>query len=199
VEATQGEAGLPSAGQGQLGSIIDCHGRVVRSVDGMGRRRIVVTETDLTRLTNLMKVQPKRNADACEGLEAELARANVVLPGEIPADVVTMNSRARFVVEDRNEEIEMTLVYPRDADVDRGLSVGARTRRSGPPWAVGQSIEWPLPRGGTRRLRGSAVVYHRRPRGSCTCSHRCVETCCWCAGAGPPTDARLGALGRDRP
>ncbi len=126
----------------------------------MDRRQIVVTETDLTRLTDLMKVQPKRNADACEALEAELSRADVVLPTEIPADVVTMNSRARFVDEDRNEEIEMTLVYPRDADVDRGrVSVLAPVGAALLGLSVGQSIEWPLPRGGTRRLRVSAVVY----------------------------------------
>jgi regulator of nucleoside diphosphate kinase len=133
----------------------------------MDRRRIVVTEADLVRLTNLMRVQPKRNAGACEALESELARADVVLPSEVPPDVVTMNSRARFVDEDRDEEIEMTLVYPRDADVDRGrVSVLAPVGAALLGMSVGQSIEWPLPHGGTRRLRVSAVVYQPEAAGA---------------------------------
>lgn len=132
----------------------------------MSERRIVVTEPDLERLGRLIQGQPRRNARACDALEDELARADVVAPEEISPDVVTMNSRARFVDEDLREELEMTLVYPRDADVAQGrVSVLAPVGAALLGLAVGQAIEWPLPHGGTRRLRVSAVVYQPEAAG----------------------------------
>ena len=132
----------------------------------MSERHIVVTETDLERLGRLLQVQPPRNAPACDALEAELGRADVVPANEVAPDVVTMNSRARFVDEDLGEEIEMTLVYPRDADVTRGrVSVLAPVGAALLGLSVGQSIRWPLPHGGERRLRVSAVVYQPEASG----------------------------------
>lgn len=132
----------------------------------MSERHIVVTETDLERLTRLLHGQPERNAPACEALEEELSRADVVAPADISPDVVTMNSRARFVDEDAHEELEITLVYPRDADVARGrVSVLAPVGAALLGLAVGQSIAWPLPYGATKRLRVSAVVYQPEAAG----------------------------------
>lgn len=132
----------------------------------MSERRIVVTEPDLTRLSQLLRAQPRRNAPACEALEDELGRADVVASDEIAADVVTMNSRARFVDEDLGEELELTLVYPREADVAHGrVSVLAPVGAALLGLAVGQSIAWPLPHGGTRRLRVSAVLYQPEAAG----------------------------------
>ena len=129
-------------------------------------RHIVVTETDLERLSRLLRAQPPRNAPACDALEAELGRADVVTADELSPDVVTMNSRARFIDEDLGEEIEMTLVYPRDADVARGrVSVLAPVGAALLGLSVGQSIRWPLPHGGERRLRVSAVVYQPEASG----------------------------------
>lgn len=127
----------------------------------------MVTEPDLLRLSRLIAGQANgRNVRECDELETELSRADVVAPTEIPPDVVTMNSRARFVDEDTGEEMELTLVYPRDADLSRGrVSVLAPVGAALLGLSVGQSIEWPLPRGGTRRLRVSAVVYQPEAAG----------------------------------
>src|SRR5690606_17221906 len=114
----------------------------------------------------LLRAQPKRDAAACEELEQELARAEVVPSEEISPDIVTMNSRARFVDEDEREELEMTLVYPRDADIEQGrISVLAPVGAALLGLSVGQEIEWPLPRGGTKRLRVSAIVYQPEAAG----------------------------------
>lgn len=132
----------------------------------MSERHIVVTEPDLERLSQLIRAQPRRNARACDALEEELARADVVAPEEISPDVVTMNSRARFVDEDLHEEVEMTLVYPRDADVARGrVSVLAPVGAALLGLSVGQSVAWPLPHGGTKRLRVSAIAYQPEASG----------------------------------
>lgn len=132
----------------------------------MSQRHIVVTEADLERLSRLILAQPRRNATACDALEEELAHADVVGSDEVSPDVVTMNSRARFVDEDLREEVEMTLVYPRDADVAQGrVSVLAPVGAALLGLSVGQAIAWPLPNGGTKRLRVSAVVYQPEAAG----------------------------------
>jgi len=130
-------------------------------------RHIVVTEPDLLRLSRLLVSQATgRNGRECDELEAELGRADVVPSREIPANVVTMNSRARFVDQDTGEELELTLVYPRDADLARGrISVLAPVGAALLGLSVGQSIEWPLPRGGARRLKVSAIVYQPEAAG----------------------------------
>ena len=48
---------------------------------------------------------------------AELDRAVVVSPSEVPADVVTMNSRVR--VRDGRRSWTMTLVFPERADAEQ--------------------------------------------------------------------------------
>lgn len=130
-------------------------------------RRLVVTEPDLLRLSRLIVSQAAgRNARECEQLENELARADVVAPREVPPDVITMNSRARLVDEDTGEEQELTLVYPRDADLSKNrISVLAPVGAALLGLSVGQSIEWPLPHGGTRRLRVLAISYQPEAAG----------------------------------
>ncbi len=130
-------------------------------------RRLVVTEPDLLRLSRLIVSQAAgRNARECEQLENELARADVVAPREVPPDVITMNSRARLVDEDTGEEQELTLVYPRDADLSKNrISVLAPVGAALRGLSVGQSIEWPLPHGSTRRLRVLAISYQPEAAG----------------------------------
>ena len=130
-------------------------------------RHIVVTESDLLRLSRLIIGQTSgRNARECDALETELGEADVVSPSEIPSDVVTMNSRARFVDERTGEELEMTLVYPRDADLAGGrISVLAPVGAALLGLSVGQSIEWQMPHGGTRRLKVSAILFQPEAAG----------------------------------
>lgn len=120
-------------------------------------RHIVVTESDLLRLSRLVSgATTRRDGRACAALEEELSRA----------DVVTMNSRARFVDEASGEEMELTLVYPREADIaSRRVSVLAPVGAALLGLAVGQAIEWPLPAGGARRLRVTEVVYQPEAAG----------------------------------
>jgi regulator of nucleoside diphosphate kinase len=79
------------------------------------RPTIVISSLDMERLEALVETLPAFQARAQEALLAELARAEIVDPQEMPADVVTMNSRVRFVLDDA-EEREMVLVYPKDMD-----------------------------------------------------------------------------------
>jgi regulator of nucleoside diphosphate kinase len=83
-------------------------------------------------------------------LEAELDRADVVEPQEIPPTVVTMNSTVKFRVHSSQEEFQLTLVYPKDVDQSGGtISVLAPVGSALLGLSQGDEIEWPMPGGGT--------------------------------------------------
>ena len=130
-------------------------------------RKIFVTRQDFDRLTRLLEIYGSgREADAYAVLEEELGRAQVVEAAEIPPDVVTMNSRVRFQDTDTREELEVTLVYPKRADVEKGrISVLAPVGSALLGLSVGQAIEWPVPAGKLRHLRVVAVTYQPETAG----------------------------------
>ena len=70
--------------------------------------KIYITEHDMERLRALMEVYDA-NTDL---LEEMLDRARIVLPKNIPGDVVTMNSTVRVKDVDTGEERTFTLVFP---------------------------------------------------------------------------------------
>lgn len=121
---------------------------------------LYITEIDRDRLSKLI-LAGRAGADAgyLEKLERELACAQIVGPGEIPPDVVTMNSRLRFTDLDTGEEATYTVVYPQDADIDEGrISVLAPIGTALLGYRAGDVIQWPVP-AGLRRLRVDAVLY----------------------------------------
>ena len=117
---------------------------------------LYLTQDDLDRLSDLLEAQGGRFAQ----LEDELVRAVIVPRGEIPRDVVTMNSRVVFENETTGERREVTLVYPGEADIDAGrisILVPVGTALLG--LRVGQSIDWELPSGEKQRYRVIEVPY----------------------------------------
>lgn len=127
-------------------------------------KHIYLTELDMSRLESLVAVSQKTKNVL--DLEEELGRAVVVPVHEIPADVVTMNSKVRFADEATGEASEVTVVYPRDADVDGGkVSVLAPVGSALLGLKVGETIEWIMPTGKTRRLAIVSVLYQPEAAG----------------------------------
>ena len=125
--------------------------------------QIYLTQNDLDRLFKLIEAQPKKQF---EKLESELVRANVVPRKEIPADVVTMNSRVIFENETTGERREITLVYPGSADIDAGkISVLVPIGTALLGLRVGQSIDWELPGGEMQRYRIVEVPFQPEAAG----------------------------------
>ncbi len=73
---------------------------------------ITVSRLDVARLEALLATA---HGEVADGLEEELLRATVVAPEDMPADVVTMNSRIRCREQARGREMCLTLVYPQDS------------------------------------------------------------------------------------
>lgn len=125
--------------------------------------RIVVTSTDMERLRTLIDTTA---GDQAEALDAELLRAEVVDPAEVPPDVVTMNSRVVYRDEDTQETREVTLSYPKDASLEQGrVSVLAPVGAALLGLSVGQEIEWQQPGGKHKRLRIISVTYQPQAAG----------------------------------
>ena len=117
------------------------------------RPAIIVSEPDLERLEALLAGLPATQPGA-DALRKELDRAVIVRPEAMPPDVVTMNSRVRFVVEPAGREVEVTLRYPQDlTGAPDELSVVASAGVAVLGLAVGQQIEWLTPAGDTVRAR----------------------------------------------
>ncbi len=122
--------------------------------------KITVSSLDLERLEALLEGIPSSSNPEIEGLRAELLRANIVAPEEMPPTVVTMHSKVRFVVVETGKEFELTLCYPRDLDGQPDkISILAPIGSALLGLAVGQSIEWPLPGGKMAHVRIEDVIY----------------------------------------
>ncbi len=125
---------------------------------------ITLSRIDCERLEALLESAPA-GIDT-SALEAELARAEVVEPAALPKDVISMNSTARFRDEGDGSERELTLVYPPNADSEKGLvSVLAPIGSALLGLRVGQTIDWPLPDKRTLTLRVLSIAYQPEAAG----------------------------------
>lgn len=134
----------------------------------MKAKNIVITEADYGRLQRLIESSRRfrqRDAEHLDALEQELERATIAKAGEVPHDVVTMNSCVR--VKDLNSGHEFTyqIVFPRDADVAKNrISVLAPIGTALLGYGAGTTIEWQVP-SGMRRLRILDVEYQPEAAG----------------------------------
>jgi regulator of nucleoside diphosphate kinase len=127
---------------------------------------ITISSLDLARLEALLDSHEADDASTTEALWAELDRARVLEPEEMPPDVVTMNSRVRFRMEPTGGEFERSLAYPRDLDgaPDR-ISILAPVGAALLGLSVGQRIEWSVPGGGTVGVRILDIPYQPEANG----------------------------------
>lgn len=135
----------------------------------MDTRQIVITEYDRDRLTALIReLDRPGTADDLSALAGELGRAQIVAPEQVPGDVVTMNSAVTLVDVESAEEMEVTLVFPSDADAAAGrISVLAPVGTAIIGFREGDTIEWPVP-SGVRTLRIEKVNYQPEAAGDMT-------------------------------
>jgi regulator of nucleoside diphosphate kinase len=121
---------------------------------------ITISSLDADRLYNLIETQPAKSLASVHDLEAELDRANIVDPKEVPPGIVTMNSTVDFIVEATNEEFVLTLVYPKDIDASgEKISVLAPVGSALLGLSQGDEIEWPKPGGGVIKVMIKEVTY----------------------------------------
>lgn len=122
--------------------------------------KLIISSLDADRLYDLMESLPAGSFAGEKELEAELGRATIVEPKDIPSTVVTMNSTVNFIVESTQEEFTLTLVYPKNID-DSGdkISIFAPVGSALLGLSQGDEIEWPKPNGGIIKVKIKEVTY----------------------------------------
>ncbi len=128
----------------------------------------LMTAFDHERLRELVehqrRVDPISPFDAL-ALERELERAVLIDELELPADVVTMNSKLRVVDSDTGDALELRIVFPSSADVSRGrISVLAPVGLAMLGSRGGDDVIWRVPRR-VRRFRIERVGYQPEASG----------------------------------
>lgn len=128
---------------------------------------IIISSLDAERLENLLETLPATYSAGRTALEAELARATIVEPKDMPPHVVTMNSTVRFTVTTSSEEFELTLVYPKDADTSgKTVSILAPVGSALLGLSQGDEIEWAKPNGELTQVKVTAITYQPERTGS---------------------------------
>jgi len=129
---------------------------------------IYITNFDRERLYSLINNHRSTSSKIkaqIEKLEEELEKAVAVDPENIPADVVTMNTKLRLRDEQSGEERILSLVFPSDADFEKSrISVLAPIGTALLGYRVGDLIEWEVP-SGTKTFRIIETIYQPEAAG----------------------------------
>lgn len=128
----------------------------------MSERTLYITAVDKERLHELI-ISTRENAAESEvhlkDLEAELEKAIIVQPKDIPHDVITMDSQVCVKDLDTQEEIVYTLVFPDYSDVELNrISVLSPIGTALLGYRAGDVIEWRVP-AGVRKLKIKKIIY----------------------------------------
>ena len=134
-----------------------------------GKSFIYITNNDYRRLLDLLEIAKSnhvRDRGDLTGLETELERAVVVDSKEVPADVITMNSRADLIDLGTGEKVTFTVVFPRNANVDEGrISVLAPLGAAMLGYRSGDEFEWEVPYG-TRQFKVGKILFQPEAAGN---------------------------------
>jgi regulator of nucleoside diphosphate kinase len=134
----------------------------------MSDRTIYITEYDLERLTKLIEdVQDSdpQDKDYLAELQKELDDAEIVASGDIPKEVITMNSQVCLLDQDTQKEEMLTLVFPQEANISQGkISVLAPIGTAMLGYRVGEVFRWKVP-AGERKLKVKKILYQPEAAG----------------------------------
>lgn len=134
----------------------------------MNQPSIFLTTKDVEKLRDLIREAyhtEYRGSEYLKKLAAEIEKASVVLPDQIPSDVITLHSTARLLDQETSEEMIYTLVFPEDADVAQGkISILAPIGTAMLGYRVGDTFEWDTP-GGKRILLLQEILYQPEAAG----------------------------------
>ncbi|WP_296283210.1 nucleoside diphosphate kinase regulator [uncultured Acinetobacter sp.] len=131
----------------------------------MIKPKIIISEQNLNRLETMLEHQTKFT-ETMKHLEDELARAEVVKPNQLPANVVSMNAKVLITVAPSTKSSEITLVYPHDFRGEGGqVNIIAPIGAAILGLAEGQEIEWPQPDGHMMKVKIEKVLYQPEREG----------------------------------
>lgn len=111
----------------------------------MSRPTIIINELDAERIDRLLEQPAFASLPIADALNAELDRAQMCAPQDMPSDVVTMNSKVTFRDLTTGDVRTRTLVYPAQmTDSSTQLSVLAPVGAALIGLRTGDTIHWEL-------------------------------------------------------
>lgn len=118
---------------------------------------ITLTVKDLMALDTLLTIEPSSKAKSddhiMEYLQRELNRADVVAEKDLPDNIVRMYSTVTYSTNVFGEERRLTLVYPKEANIDAGkVSVMTPIGAALIGMKAGNKITYYTPSGGAQTL-----------------------------------------------
>ncbi|UFN72558.1 nucleoside diphosphate kinase regulator [Vibrio alginolyticus] len=119
---------------------------------------IYISSLDMNRITALLDKMPNIAAELVE-LEAELDRATVFEPEQMPDNVVTMNSTVEFKFAGEDRTMTKTLVYPSELKSSDDISIFAPVGSALIGLSVGQKLEWPMPNNQVKTIEIVDITY----------------------------------------
>lgn len=130
---------------------------------------IYLTNADHVKLLALVQAERQVSGNqAVAALGNELRRAKLVSSTAIPPDVITMNSVVQLRELPGGPELEITLVYPKEANTaQRKISILAPVATAVLGCRVGDCIQWPVPKG-TATFEVKAILYQPEAAGDLT-------------------------------
>lgn len=127
-----------------------------------------LSDYDYARLKALIEKQresPRADPVLLARLEARIAAAKVVPPEYVPDTSVSLNSRVRFKNLSNREQSEYTLVFPGEADIEKGkVSILSPIGAALIGASVGDVVECAAP-AGVRRLRIEQILFQPEAAG----------------------------------
>ena len=128
---------------------------------------IIITHEDRNKLALLVDAHAAdSNNDLIDSLDQEINRARIVEPGEIPPDVVTMNSRVVFRDDGSQSTQTVTLVYPgQENSVEGRISILTPVGAALLGVSEGQNISYATPDGRQKSLTLLKVLYQPEAAG----------------------------------
>lgn len=112
----------------------------------------------MNRITALLDKMPNIAAELVE-LEAELDRATVLEPEQMPDNVVTMNSTVEFKFAGEDRTMTKTLVYPSELKSSDDISIFAPVGSALIGLSVGQKLDWPMPNNQVKTIEIVDITY----------------------------------------
>lgn len=128
----------------------------------MSNDAIILTEKDYQRLNFIIS---ELSSAEIEDLEIELERAKIVADGDVPGNVVTMNSKVEYQDMTSQKVNIVQLVYPENSSIeDRRVSILSPLGSALIGLSEGQELNWRFPNGKTHRLK--IIKVHYQPEAS---------------------------------
>ncbi len=133
----------------------------------IAKLHLLMNELDHARLERLVDKDEYSKMPVAEALAERLDNADVVAPEEVPADLVSMQSRVRFRDLKTGVEFEKELVYPRNLDPEaKGqISVLAPLGAALLGSRVGQEVHWQMPNGKDAALVVEEILHQPEAAG----------------------------------